>query len=136
MRTRVSTAPTVVDMIPCTRSSRIGAVLVKLARCPSGHLAGTYYDTNAQVEALETLLRKLPDSTTPAPTSVDRPKPGRARQLGAHQAQSLIRDYTSGAVPGSWWSHSRGLGADMVGRAVGAIMSQIPAKVGSSRGES
>lgn len=36
-------------------------------------LGGTYYNTNAQIEALETLLRKLPDPTTPAPPSADRP---------------------------------------------------------------
>jgi hypothetical protein len=42
-------------------------------------LGGTYYNTKPQVEALETLLRKLPDPTTPAPPPVDRPEPGRAR---------------------------------------------------------
>jgi hypothetical protein len=30
-------------------------------------LGGTYYNTNTPVKALETLLRKLPDPTTPAP---------------------------------------------------------------------
>jgi hypothetical protein len=46
-------------------------------------LGGTYYNTKHQVEALETLLRKLPDPTTPAPPPLDRPKPRRARQLDA-----------------------------------------------------
>ena len=61
-------------------------------------LGGTYYNTNAQVEALETLLRKLPDPTAPAPPSIDRPKPGRARQLDADQTQALIQSYTAGAT--------------------------------------
>jgi hypothetical protein len=47
---------------------------------------------------LETLLRKLPDPTTPAPPSIDRPKPGRARQLDANQVQALIQGYTTGAT--------------------------------------
>jgi hypothetical protein len=51
-----------------------------------------------QVEALDTLLRKLPDPTTPAPPPVDRPKPGRARQLDTDQTQALIRDYAAGAT--------------------------------------
>jgi hypothetical protein len=61
-------------------------------------LGGAYYNTNAQVEALETLLRKLPDPTTPAPPSTDRPKPGRARQLDDNQTQALIQGYTAGAT--------------------------------------
>lgn len=61
-------------------------------------LRGTYYNTNAQVEALETLLRKLPDPTTPAPPPVNRPKPGRARQLDADQVQELIAGYQAGAT--------------------------------------
>jgi hypothetical protein len=61
-------------------------------------LRGTYYNTNAQVEALETLLRKLPDPTTPAPPPVDRPRPGRARQLNTDQTQALIQDYAAGAT--------------------------------------
>jgi hypothetical protein len=61
-------------------------------------LGGTYYNTNTQVEALETLLRKLPDPTTPAPPPTDRPKPGRARQLDTNQTQALIQGYTAGAT--------------------------------------
>jgi hypothetical protein len=61
-------------------------------------LVGRYYNTNAQVEALEMLLRKLPDPTAPAPASADRPKPGRARQLDIDQIQALIQGYTMGAT--------------------------------------
>jgi transposase len=56
------------------------------------------YNTNTQVEALETLLRKLPDPTTPAPPSADHPKPGRARQLDTDQLQELIAGYQAGAT--------------------------------------
>ena len=61
-------------------------------------LGGTYYNTKPQVEALEKLLRKLPDPTAPAPPPVDRPKPRRARQLDADQIQKLIQGYTAGAT--------------------------------------
>jgi hypothetical protein len=61
-------------------------------------LGGTYYNTKPQLEALETLLRKLPDPTEPAPPSVDRPKPRRARQLDADQVQELIAGYQAGAT--------------------------------------
>jgi hypothetical protein len=61
-------------------------------------LGGTYYNTKPQVEALETLLRKLPDPTEPAPPPVDRPKPRRARQLDADQVQELITGYQAGAT--------------------------------------
>jgi hypothetical protein len=61
-------------------------------------LGGTYYNTNAQVEALETLLRKLPDPTAPAPPPADRPKPGRARQLDTDQTHALIQGYLAGAT--------------------------------------
>ncbi|MGH3996501.1 MAG: hypothetical protein ACRDTJ_03440 [Pseudonocardiaceae bacterium] len=60
-------------------------------------LGGTYYNTKPQVEALETLLRKLPAPTTPAPP-VGRPKPRRARQLDADQVQELIAGYQAGAT--------------------------------------
>ena len=59
---------------------------------------GTYYNTNTQVEALETLLRKLPDPTTPAPPPAGRPKPRRARQLDTDEVQVLIRGYVAGAT--------------------------------------
>jgi hypothetical protein len=61
-------------------------------------LGGTYYNTKTQVEGLETLLRKLPDPTTPAPPPVDRPKPRRARQLDADHVQKLIASYQAGAT--------------------------------------
>jgi hypothetical protein len=61
-------------------------------------LGGTYYNTKPQVEALETLLRKLPDPATPAPPPADLPKPGRARQLDADQVQELIAGYQAGAT--------------------------------------
>lgn len=61
-------------------------------------LGGTYYNTKPQVEALENLLQKLPGPTTPAPPPVDRPKPGRARQLDTDQTQALIQGYLAGAT--------------------------------------
>ena len=61
-------------------------------------LGGTYYNTKPQVEALETLLRKLPDPAIPAPPPADRPKPGRARQLDTDQTQALIQGYLAGAT--------------------------------------
>jgi hypothetical protein len=59
---------------------------------------GTYYKIKSQVEALETLLRKLPDPAAPAPPPVDRPKPRRARQIDADQIQELIAGYEAGAM--------------------------------------
>jgi hypothetical protein len=61
-------------------------------------LRGTYYNTKPQVEALENLLQKLPDPSTPAPPPVDRPKPGRARQLDTDQTQALIQSYLAGVT--------------------------------------
>ncbi|WP_282105000.1 MULTISPECIES: hypothetical protein [unclassified Crossiella] len=61
-------------------------------------LGGAYYNTKPQVEALEGLLRKLPDPTTPPPPAVDRLKPGRARQLDTDQIQALIEGYLAGAT--------------------------------------
>jgi predicted DNA-binding protein (UPF0251 family) len=61
-------------------------------------LGGTYYNTKSQVEALETLLQKLPDPTTPAPPPSDRPKPAQARQLETDQAEKLIVGYQAGAT--------------------------------------
>lgn len=59
-------------------------------------LGGAYSNTKHQVEALERLRRKLPDPTTPVPLRAERPKPGRARQLGADQIQELIAGYLGG----------------------------------------
>lgn len=61
-------------------------------------LRGAYYNTKPQVEALETLVRKLPDPTEPARPSIERPKPRRARQLDADQVQELIAGYQAGAT--------------------------------------
>jgi predicted RNA polymerase sigma factor len=61
-------------------------------------LGGTYYNPDAQVEALETLLRKLPDPAAPASPFTDRTQPGRARQLDASRIQALIQGYTAGAT--------------------------------------
>jgi hypothetical protein len=62
-------------------------------------LRGAYYNTKSQVEALEALLRKLPDPTKPIHTPpVDRSKPRRARRLGADQVQELIAGYQAGAT--------------------------------------
>jgi hypothetical protein len=61
-------------------------------------LGGTYYNTKPQVEALEILLRKLPDPTEPAPPPTDRPKPRRARQLDTDQIPELITGYQAGAT--------------------------------------
>jgi IS30 family transposase len=61
-------------------------------------LKGTYYNTKPQVEALEKLLRKLPDRTAAAPRPVDRPKPGRVRHLEPEQVEKLITGYQAGAT--------------------------------------
>jgi hypothetical protein len=61
-------------------------------------LGGTYYNTKPQVGALEALLQKLPDPTSPASPPVDRPKLRRARQLDAEQVQELIVGYQAGAT--------------------------------------
>lgn len=84
-----------------TRQTRIAGACPKpgeFGLCKVVDLGGTYYNTNPQVEALETLLRKLPDPTTPAPPPVDRPKPRRARQLDTNQIQELIAGYQAGAT--------------------------------------
>jgi hypothetical protein len=73
-------------------------------------LGETYYNTKPQVEALETLLRKLPNPTTPAPPPIDRPKPRRARQLNTNQVQELIAGYQAGATVyelGAWFGIDR-----------------------------
>jgi lambda repressor-like predicted transcriptional regulator len=56
-------------------------------------LGGPYCNPNTQVEALETLIQKRPD-----PTPVERPKPKRARQLGADRVAELITGYQAGAT--------------------------------------
>lgn len=61
-------------------------------------LGGSYYNTKAQVSALESLLRKLPSLDQPVEPSPDRPKPGRARQLNKEQVQRLIKGYQAGAT--------------------------------------
>lgn len=68
-------------------------------------LGGPYYNPKGagrspetQVEALENLIQKLPDTTTPAPPSVERPKPQRARQLDADRVAELITGYQAGAT--------------------------------------
>src|SRR5207248_2312380 len=65
---------------------------------PLVDLGGAYYNTKSQVEALEALLRKLPDPTKPAPLPVDRSKPRRARRLDTDHVQELIADYQAGAT--------------------------------------
>lgn len=61
-------------------------------------LGGTYYSTKPQVEALEALLRKLPDPTKPTPLPADRSKPRRARRLDTDDVQELIAGYQAGAT--------------------------------------
>jgi hypothetical protein len=61
-------------------------------------LGGTYYNTKPHIEALDALLRKLPDTTEPAPLPADRRKPRRARKLDADQIQELITGYEAGAT--------------------------------------
>jgi len=61
-------------------------------------LGGRYYNTKAQVSALESLIRKLPRLDMPVKPTADRPKPGRARQLNKEQVQRLIEDYQAGAT--------------------------------------
>jgi hypothetical protein len=68
-------------------------------------LGGPYYNHKpagrsheTQAEALGNLIQKLPDTTTPTPASVERPKPQRARQLDADRAAELITGYQTGAT--------------------------------------
>ncbi|WP_433622938.1 hypothetical protein [Nocardia sp. CA-120079] len=51
-----------------------------------------------QVEALETLIQKLPDTTTTAQQPAKRPKPRRARQLDADRIAELITGYQTGST--------------------------------------
>lgn len=59
---------------------------------------GTYYKLKDQVSALEGLLRRLPDLTTPVPASVRLPKPGRAKQLDEAQVRELVSTYQAGST--------------------------------------
>jgi Mn-dependent DtxR family transcriptional regulator len=47
---------------------------------------------------LETLLKKLPDATTPRRATFDRPKPRRARRLDDSHVQELIEGYQARAT--------------------------------------
>ncbi|WP_169816375.1 hypothetical protein [Nocardia miyunensis] len=51
-----------------------------------------------QVNALETLIHKLADPTTPVPPRVERPKPRRARQIDADRVAELITGYQHGVT--------------------------------------
>lgn len=59
---------------------------------------GAYYNTKAQVSALEALLKRLPKPGSPAPKRPRRRSPGTARQLDAGQTQALIDAYQAGAT--------------------------------------
>lgn len=61
-------------------------------------LGGIYYNTKRQVEALQSLVRKLPDPSAPMPSTAARSKPKRARQLDAAQIRELIAGYEGGAT--------------------------------------
>lgn len=59
---------------------------------------GHYYNTTAQVSALQALLRKLPNPTQPFDRPPKRHVPGIVKQLEADQAQELIAGYQDGAT--------------------------------------
>lgn len=60
-------------------------------------LRGRYYNPKAQVDALESLLRNLPDPTEAPPRAPARRTPGTAKQLDVDdQVQELIADYQAG----------------------------------------
>jgi hypothetical protein len=61
-------------------------------------LRGTYYNTKPQAEALEKLLRKLPDPTAPAPPPTNQRRPERIRHLELDQVEKLIAGYRAGAT--------------------------------------
>ena len=61
-------------------------------------LGRAYYNPKPQVEALEKLLRKLPDPGTPAPPPTKRPKPGRIRRLEPDHIAQLVARYQAGAT--------------------------------------
>lgn len=59
---------------------------------------GHYYNTTAQVSALQALLRKLPDPTQPFDRPPKRRVPGTAKQLDGEQLEQLIDGYRAGAT--------------------------------------
>jgi DNA invertase Pin-like site-specific DNA recombinase len=61
-------------------------------------LSERYYNPKDQVRALASLLRKLPDLSTPVRQAPDRQTPRRARQLDEDQVQELIAGYQAGAT--------------------------------------
>lgn len=61
-------------------------------------VGGTYSNTKDQVNALESLRRKLPDLDAPAPPPPQPRRPRRVRQLGDDQVQQLIAGYQSGST--------------------------------------
>lgn len=61
-------------------------------------LGGPYSNTNTQVEALEALIKKLPDTTTTTQPPAERPAPRRARQLDADRVAELITSYQAGST--------------------------------------
>lgn len=61
-------------------------------------IRGTYCNPKAQVSALQSLLRKLPDLRTPVRQSTNRRKPRKARRLDDGQVQQLIEGYRTGAT--------------------------------------
>jgi DNA invertase Pin-like site-specific DNA recombinase len=61
-------------------------------------LSGPYYNPKDQASALESLLRRLPDRSTPVRPSPERRTARRARQLDDDQVQRLIEGYQSGAT--------------------------------------
>jgi len=61
-------------------------------------LPGRYYNTKSQVSGLESLFRKLPDTSGPLPPGHRGRLPGSARQLESQQVQELIAGYVTGAT--------------------------------------
>jgi hypothetical protein len=61
-------------------------------------LGGAYYNPKPQLEALEKLIRKLPDPTAPAPPPTKQRKPGHIQHLQSDQVEKLIAGYQAGAT--------------------------------------
>jgi predicted HTH domain antitoxin len=78
---------------------------------------GGYYNTRALLGELESLIRKLPDPTTPPHARPERRVPGTARQLGIELVERLIAGYRAGATVYTLGSQ---FGIDR--RTVGAIL--------------